>query len=434
MFKTPIMIFSVLVFFGVMVTSSLHPLAFGETSHALDFPIGLRIGDIANIGSELQMTLLEIEDSRCPSDVTCVWQGTVTAKINFTNESQDLGIHDISLDAREDEKTFGGYYVRLTNVEPYPKSTTSPIESADYTLTFAVSEGRATQVDFPLKQFKKGMPVSEIQCRDDDLVLMIKNSDLSPSCVSHSTSEKLILRAWGEPVKGQMIQPIIKTGTNAGFCIGYCIKEFVITPEKIVYTNSARYFGEDASELPSITKEVPFSESEWNELVGLVDFEKFGLLPDRVGCPGCADAPVEWIEITYGNKAKKIEFERGDEIPEIKKFVLALQEIRDPIESTVESFEECVAAGNPVLESYPRQCRTDDGKNFVETIDSFLPAESQCKKYGGEWLSEWNECESVSEQQCLEMSGDYHECESACRHDPSAEICTAQCIAVCVIP
>lgn len=32
------------------------------------------------------------------------------------------------------------------------------------------------------------------------------------------------------------------------------------------------------------------------------------------------------------------------------------------------NFEECVAAGYPVMESYPRQCRTPSGQNFVETI------------------------------------------------------------------
>lgn len=32
------------------------------------------------------------------------------------------------------------------------------------------------------------------------------------------------------------------------------------------------------------------------------------------------------------------------------------------------SFEECVAQGNPVMESYPRQCRTESGKHFSEDI------------------------------------------------------------------
>lgn len=36
---------------------------------------------------------------------------------------------------------------------------------------------------------------------------------------------------------------------------------------------------------------------------------------------------------------------------------------------TVSSFDECVRAGYPVMESYPRQCRTPDGRNFVEQIN-----------------------------------------------------------------
>lgn len=39
-------------------------------------------------------------------------------------------------------------------------------------------------------------------------------------------------------------------------------------------------------------------------------------------------------------------------------------------QSQITNFEECIAAGNPAMESYPRQCRdqTSD-KTFVEVID-----------------------------------------------------------------
>jgi hypothetical protein len=39
------------------------------------------------------------------------------------------------------------------------------------------------------------------------------------------------------------------------------------------------------------------------------------------------------------------------------------------IKRGINSFEECMADGNPVMESYPRQCRTKDGRIFVEEID-----------------------------------------------------------------
>lgn len=37
-------------------------------------------------------------------------------------------------------------------------------------------------------------------------------------------------------------------------------------------------------------------------------------------------------------------------------------------ESNINTFDECVAAGYPVMESYPRQCRTDSGSLFTEEM------------------------------------------------------------------
>lgn len=34
----------------------------------------------------------------------------------------------------------------------------------------------------------------------------------------------------------------------------------------------------------------------------------------------------------------------------------------------IDSFEDCVAAGYPVMESYPEQCATPDGKSFTRDI------------------------------------------------------------------
>ncbi|MBN2306979.1 hypothetical protein JXD20_03260 [Candidatus Peregrinibacteria bacterium] len=156
--------------------------------------------------------------------------------------------------------------------------------------------------------------------------------------------------------------------------------------------------------------------------------------------------------------------------------------------SEVTNFEECVAAGNPVMESYPRQCRHGD-QTFTEDITppalamdqpctrEYRPVcgeievwcvkapcppvketysnrcmaenagasniiEGQCPEEGlslgdpcvelnGIWLSDSNECEGISEENCKKIGGTYDECASACRNDPTAEICTLQCIQVC---
>ena len=428
-------IFSILAASFIVLIS--HQTAFGEEIIFLDLPIGLKIGETADIDTNLKMTLLDVEDSRCPSDVVCIWQGTVSAKVQFQKGPQDLGVHTISMETLEDdEQTFGGYYVRLTNVEPYPVSTT-PIDPSEYSLTFFVSKAEVDTIASPLKQFKSGTPFSETKCSPG--LQLTQRYDGRPACVKPDTYVELIKRDWvSDIIKAVQsrdlsdndqseILPVIKTGTDAGFCLGYCSKEFVITPEKIIYTQGGR-------EVSDITKEIPFSKSAWKELADLVDFKKFNSLPDDIGCPGCADAPVEFIEIAKGDTTKRIRFEAVSDAPEIKELILALHKIRGPIEDTIESFEECIAAGNPAMESYPRQCRTSDGKNFVEEIDPMFENEVQCVTNGGQWLAEFSECEYISENQCTQMGGEFKECESACRHDPNAEICTEQCVQVCTIP
>ena len=53
----------------------------------------------------------------------------------------------------------------------------------------------------------------------------------------------------------------------------------------------------------------------------------------------------------------------------------------------ITNFDECVAAGNPVMESYPRQCSAD-GQTFVEVIDEVIEEPAS---------AEFTACESVPE-------------------------------------
>ena len=54
-----------------------------------------------------------------------------------------------------------------------------------------------------------------------------------------------------------------------------------------------------------------------------------------------------------------------------------------------------------------------------------------CEDAGGNWLTEHNECEYGDREWCDQAGGMFAECESACRHDSEAEICTMQCVPVC---
>jgi hypothetical protein len=55
-----------------------------------------------------------------------------------------------------------------------------------------------------------------------------------------------------------------------------------------------------------------------------------------------------------------------------------------------------------------------------------------CNNNSGNWVEEYSECEFISEELCLELSGVYTECGSACRHSEDTTIaCTMQCVPLC---
>jgi len=59
-----------------------------------------------------------------------------------------------------------------------------------------------------------------------------------------------------------------------------------------------------------------------------------------------------------------------------------------------------------------------------------------CEEFGGEWIEEYDECETTSasadiEGLCTEYGGQYHGCASPCRHDSGFGICATVCVQVC---
>ncbi|MDD1660575.1 MAG: hypothetical protein LUQ62_05150 [Methanomicrobiales archaeon] len=79
--------------------------------------------------------------------------------------------------------------------------------------------------------------------------------------------------------------------------------------------------------------------------------------------------------------------------------------------SAIGSFEECVAAGYPVMERYPRQCRVPGGPTFTEVI-------------GGQ----------MTEALCTAARGHWNECSSRCQLENAGKpgvVCTAMCEALC---
>jgi hypothetical protein len=93
-------------------------------------------GEYNSIDNLLNFEIVEINDSRCPSDVVCVWQGKADVKIEIRNpvhSSIILNTFDNQIDS------VGNYLFELKDVSPYPIST-KVIKLEEFNVTLKIVE------------------------------------------------------------------------------------------------------------------------------------------------------------------------------------------------------------------------------------------------------------------------------------------------------
>ncbi|HQU83095.1 MAG TPA: hypothetical protein PKY59_08230 [Pyrinomonadaceae bacterium] len=72
--------------------------------------------------SKLTVKVLEIEDSRCPKDVECVWAGDAKVKIKVTNKKGKSETFELHTNLEPKTVKFDNYEIKLGEVTPYPAS------------------------------------------------------------------------------------------------------------------------------------------------------------------------------------------------------------------------------------------------------------------------------------------------------------------------
>lgn len=104
-----------------------------------------------------------------------------------------------------------------------------------------------------------------------------------------------------------------------------------------------------------------------------------------------------------------------------------VQCITTPCDLVKETFaNKCTACANELTISYTEgECESNLAGGTVPAGDT----ESQCTSIGGTWTG--YDCTGINANQCQEIGGTFNECASACRNDPTAEMCTLQCVIVC---
>lgn len=103
----------------------------------------LKVGRQVTVrGTKLRIRFVTVEnDSRCPSDVTCVWAGNAAVRLQL---GTGRGTKTVTLNTSKSpsfagETEYQGYKVKLVELTPYPRSDRK-IAPGDYTATLLVSK------------------------------------------------------------------------------------------------------------------------------------------------------------------------------------------------------------------------------------------------------------------------------------------------------
>ncbi len=84
----------------------------------------------------LKFTISDINDSRCPIDVECIWAGMVSVKINIEKPlSGTIELNSVF----NPVDTLGNYSFELLSVTPYPISTDT-IKLEDYDVKLKIED------------------------------------------------------------------------------------------------------------------------------------------------------------------------------------------------------------------------------------------------------------------------------------------------------
>jgi hypothetical protein len=139
------MIILVLLLSHTAILPTINESAYAAAPVEIGQPFDLKVNQTAYLQSaELVVKFVNVtEDSRCPSDVTCIWEGQVSVLVDLTNASDSKSFGNFTLTIRggaadnSSAKSVNGYLLRLADVQPYPVST-QKISPSDYTAKFVL--------------------------------------------------------------------------------------------------------------------------------------------------------------------------------------------------------------------------------------------------------------------------------------------------------
>lgn len=87
----------------------------------------------------------------------------------------------------------------------------------------------------------------------------------------------------------------------------------------------------------------------------------------------------------------------------------------------------------PCAANYDNACLACSSPQVSHWTNGVCPTIPNCTSIGGTWLNSSKECIGITSEKCTQLNGTFDPCASACRNDPTATVCTMQCVEVCKV-
>jgi hypothetical protein len=121
----------------------------------------------------------------------------------------------------------------------------------------------------------------------------------------------------------------ITSTTSFGMCVGYCKTTLEITETEAVLV-SEQYGRGSGADLAPQRASTPLTAEEWQDIVAAATASAaaFDSLPDRIGCPDCADGGAESLTIVVLGQPMTVVFDYGASIDGVQPLLDRVRAIR----------------------------------------------------------------------------------------------------------
>lgn len=122
---------------AVQSCASVDTLVVAQPGVAFSLPVGKTA---ALRGSATRLTFNQVrEDSRCPANAVCVWEGDAKIEVIITRNGAAAESRVMSITPPNNELRTGNLHIRFVGLAPYPGTTPENVPRA-YVAEFVVDE------------------------------------------------------------------------------------------------------------------------------------------------------------------------------------------------------------------------------------------------------------------------------------------------------